>query len=222
MSLRVAILMPSCGQRGLANLARDAIAKFTTDVPHDVYLLDHDPWEEEGGAANLRALEHLRYATDDSHTHIFIMHDDALPIRSGWLTTLLTKPLPAAAIVNPRSDRGHSAGTLFDAYDFGGMDLAPKLPDYDVAESVPCGWRAPLIRWRGPGSTYGWGPPDWMLPHSCDVALDDGRPPFYAGVPFYVHLGGGTIGTADTPLNQRAHQDRIERWIRAARKELGL
>lgn len=213
--------MPSCGQRGLANLARDAIARFTAGVPHDVFLLDHDPWEEEGGEANARALASLREAVE-GYSHVFIMHDDALPLRAGWLSTLLANRLPAAAIVSARSGRGHAAGTLFEGEMFGWTDLWPKLPDYDVAESVPLGWGAPLIRWRGPGSTAGWEPPDWMRPHACDIALDDGRPPFYAGVPFYVHLGGGTIGSAETPLNQRAHQERIERWIRAARQGLGL
>ena len=214
---RVAILMPSCGQRALANLARDAIAAFTTDVAHDVYLLDHDPWKkEEGGAAHLHALMCLRHCAGyGDYSHVFLMHDDALPIRDGWLQTLLEHRPPAAAIVSRRSGRGHSAGTLYDWPTFRALDLRPNLPDYDVAERVPLGWGTLPIAWRGPGSAAGWEPPEWMRLHACDIALDAGRP-------FYVHLGGGTIGTAGAWGNSAAHRERIASWVRAARLGLGL
>ena len=220
---RVAVLIPSCGQRALANLARDAIAKFTTDVAHDVYLLDHDPWDEVGGDAHLRALRLLRTAiqTVEDYSHVFIMHDDALPLRAGWLGMLLARPQPAAAIVSRRNGRGHSAGTLFDRQMFSVMILSPKLPEHDVAESVPCGWGGAQIAWRPPKlGAFKIEPPtlvgiEWALQFDCDIALD-------AAAPFYVHLGGGTIGATGTRPDSAAHRARIFSWIRAARWGLGL
>jgi hypothetical protein len=222
--IRVAILMPSCGQRGLANLARDAIARYNPEVAHDVFLLDHDPWSEEGSAANHRALSTLRprlYGGDD-YTHVFIMHDDALPLRSGWLSFLLSKPMPAAAMVSRRSGRGHSSGTLFMAEMFEWMELAPEMPEYDVAESVPVGWSARTIAWR-PREHDAWALrpriEPWMALFDCDLSCDDG---FADGAAFYAHLGGGTIGATGTPPTSRTHRHRVESWIVAAREELGL
>lgn len=210
---RVAILIPSFGQRGLANLARDAIAAYTWDVPHDVFLLDHGygEWEDEGSMANSTALQILRNALTADYTHVFIMHDDSLPVRAGWLTYLMDKPKPAGAIVSARSGRGHSAGTLFTIGDFMQTGLFPALPHYDVAESRPSGWVAKNMAWRGKGSCGDWEPPNWMQPYECDVALDD------MGQPFLVHLGGGTIGAGNTHPKSEAHRIRIETWIRAAR-----
>jgi len=203
---RVAILIPSSGERALANLARDAIARFTQDVPHDVFLLDHGPWDERGGEANALALRMLRGALDRAgaagYSHVFIMHDDALPVRAGWLSYLLRQPLPAAAIVSRRSQRGHSAGTLFDVATFATMNLAPKMPEYDVAESVEPGWRATMLyqaAFRG---------------HTCDVACDD------RAIPFYVHLGGGTIGASAFKAGSRAQRQRLDSWITAMRTVL--
>ena len=212
---RVAILMPSSGQRALANLARDAIASFT-GVPHDVLLLDHTPYPGcSSDAAHLRALETLRMALC-GHSHVFLMHDDALPLRKGWLSLLLSKPGPAAAIVSHRSGRGQSAGTLFPMDIFRKMDLRPNLPAYDVAESVPAGWRASMVAWRGPESSSVWKLPAWMRDFDCDIAVDK------HGGAFYAHLGGGTIGTPGGWGGSSAHDQRIAAWIAAARTGLGL
>lgn len=210
---RVAVLIPSYGQRGLANLARDAIAAFTQDVPHDVFLLDHGSgeWPVTGSDANATALMMLAPRWTHYYTHTFLMHDDSLPVRAGWLSYLLDKPLPAGAIVSARSGRGHSAGTLFRTEHFEDLKVSPCLPHYDVAESEPSGWVAPLKAWRGPGSCGDWQPPSWMAHHECDVALaDDGQP-------FFVHLGGGSIGAGRTHPKSEEHRVRIATWIHAAR-----
>jgi hypothetical protein len=215
----VAILIPSCGQLGLVNLARDAIARFTTDVQHDVFLLDHAPWSEIGNEANFKALFILREAVMvPAYSHVFVMHDDALPLRLGWLAFLLSKKMPAAAMVSHRSGRGHSSGTLFESGMFAAMDLAPKMPEYDVAESIALGWGAPMLAWRL-SAVMALGPmrnPSWMDAFDCDVSFDE------AGQPFYTHLGGGTIGADSLWAGSPAHRKRIETWIRAAREALGL
>lgn len=206
---RVAILITSAGQRQLADLARAAIAKFTTE-PHDVFLIDHGAWQELGSDANAKALTLLRGAVTRDYSHVFIMHDDALPIADGWLSLLLSKPLPAAAMVSQRSQRGHSAGTLFDAATFRTMKLTPSLPEYDVAESVPLGWGADRHDHRGGCACREW----WSL-SECDVALAD-------GTPFYLHLGGGTIGAGSMRPDSWEHRTRLTAWVQAATGGLGL
>lgn len=209
--------MASSGQRALANLARDAIAKFTS-VPHDVFLLDHGPWDGRDAAqSHLLALQVLREAIHYrvQWTHVFLMHDDSLPLHDRWLDILLSKELPAAAIVSRRSGRGQSAGTLFDIETFLTMPLAPRLPTYDVAESVPTRWRAPNVHHEPGMDLWDWKPPKWILPFSCTLAIDDDDRAFFA------HLGGGTIGSTGSPAG-RLNQYRVDSWVDDTREELGL
>src|SRR3990167_165008 len=76
MTPHVAVLIPSAGQRALANLARDAIAKFTQDVSHEVWLLDTAPDLAHGSEANGRALNRMiqalwRNPLGHPLTHVF-------------------------------------------------------------------------------------------------------------------------------------------------------
>ena len=210
----VAILIPSKGQRALANLARDAIAAFTADVSHEVWSLDHQGashWPF-GSEANGRSLDVMlvglsRFAVQKP-THIFAMHDDAFPLRAGWLSYLLSKPGPVTGVkASQRNGYAHCSGVLF-THDFAiTHSMLPSLPERDTAE-WPANWCAKATCWepslwaRGP-----WFHKDhWWQGFKCEISFDD------EGVPFYVHFGGGS-------LNNRRDRDH---WIREARKALHL
>ena len=209
MAAHVAILLPSAGQRALANLARDAIAKFTTDVFHEVWLLDTAPDLAHGSDANGRALDRLIRAAAGKHgddvSHVFLMHDDALPLRSGWLSYLLSKPGPIVGVkASERNGYAHGSGVLLDITFALTHSMIPGLPHRDVAEFPP-NWVAASYCHRPWMDTW----PDraaWWAPFSCDVSFDE------SGDRFYAHFGGGT-------LNDRPDRDA---WIRAAREALGL
>src|SRR3990167_6463781 len=117
----VAVLIPSAGQRALASLAQDAIAAFTQDVSHDVRLLDHAGahvgWPVPGSEAVGLSLAHLRASLGLEAlppTHVFVMHDDALPLRAGWLTYLLSKPGPVTGVkLTEGTHMAHGSGVLF-------------------------------------------------------------------------------------------------------------
>ena len=224
----VAILIPSAGHRALANLARVAIAAFTQDVSHEVWLMDHPrgaPWPENGSEANGLALDHLIQASSvfsigppyrpplpKRLTHVFAMHDDALPILAGWLSYLLAQPGPVVGVkASERNGYAHASGVLMEI-DFAlTHSMLPDLPTRDAGEWP--GWCAASYchrlgehEWRHA--------PQWWAPFNCDVSLDGD------GQAFYVHLGGGTIQAGNETPGQR--DTRVAAWIAAARKGLGL
>lgn len=226
----VAILIPAAGERSLANLARDAIAKFTQDVSHEVHVLDHrrgKPWPESGSEANALSLKLMLLGISPFATHVWAMHDDALPIRAGWLAYLLSKPGPVVGVkISQRSGMAHPSGVLWTR-DFALANLAkmdPELPARDVGE-FPASWcaewtshRPGLIErvlGRGPVTTTALTP--WWWPFDCDVSSETKD---YAATALYVHAGGGTIGAGRE--NDRQRRTRVAEWIGAARRRLGL
>lgn len=231
----VAILIPSAGERRLANLARDAIAKFTTDVSHEVWLLDHPrgkPWPDNGSQANGAALQAMILGLSPDVTHVFAMHDDALPIRAGWLSYLLTKPGPVVGVkLSQRSGFAHPSGVLWDAeYISANLeDIPADMPTRDVGE-FPAAWCASAWCYRlddtgawvkgdsyNPSACAILGPRlslRWPFTFDCDVSFDD------KGEPFFAHAGGGTIGAGRE--NDLQRRNRVHDWIDAARKALDL
>lgn len=219
----VAILIPSAGQRALANLARDAIAKFTDDVSHEVWLRDEHPQCAEGSLRNGLALRALIEAATFSVdvTHVFCMHDDALPLRPGWLSYLLSKPGPVTGVkASQRNGYAHVSGVLFTR-GFAlthSMGMLPDLPARDAGEFPP-DWVASAQAHKPSEGLYAkvrYGFTYWWEPFDCEVSFHED------GDPFYIHLGGGTIGAGTTHPDSRAHQERISAWCAAARKGLGL
>ena len=214
MTPHVAVLITSAGQRALANLARDAIAKFTEDVSHEVWLLDTKLDLEHGSQMNGEALQRMiqgagrRYS--DRISHFFVMHDDALPIASGWLWYLLAQPGPVVGVkASERNGYAHASGVLFE-YSFAVLhSMLPDLPRRDAGEWP--GWCAPAycnrVRLGDYGARYWWG--DFNCDVSFTTASPDGGD---LSDPFYVHFGGGT-------LNRRPD---TAAWIAAARKALEL
>ena len=217
----VAFLIPSAGERGLANLARDAIAKFTTDVSHEVWLLDHPrgkPWPDNGSEANGAALQAMLLGLGPDVTHVFAMHDDALPIRPGWLGYLLTKPGPVVALkISQRSGFAHASGVLWDAEFIRERitEIPADMPARDVAE-FPASWAA---RWGCHRVLVNLLPVicefenQWWRRFDCDVS-------YIEGSVAYLHFGGGTIGAGRENDAQRSR--RVAAWIEAARKGLAL
>jgi len=224
----VAVLIPSAGQRALANLARDAIAAFTQDVSHDVRLLDHAGarvgWPAAGSKAVGESLTQLGAAlgldTAAPPTHVFVMHDDALPLRAGWLAYLLSKPGPVTGVkLTEGTKMAHGSGVLFTMEAFLDANLRPDLPRRDAGEA-PAAWCAETLCWR---PQVGDDPKSrrrvlqnsgiaatsselWWADYGCDVSFDD------EWVPMYLHFGGGSLNSRpDTTA-----------WIAAARTALDL
>ena len=215
MRPHVAILIPSAEQRGLANLARDAIAKFTTDVSHEVWLLDTAPDLAHGSEANGRALDRMIRAAESwvKHrpprvSHVFCMHDDALPLRPGWLSYLLGKPDQVGGVkASERNGFPHASGVLFDI-DFAlTHSMMPDLPKRDTAEWA--GWCAHSHCHRQLCITC---QPCWWAAFDCDVSLWKAVAPGSPWEDFYAHFGGGS-------LNNRPD---TAAWIAAAREALDL
>ena len=211
MTPHVAILIPSAGQRGLANLARDAIAKFTTDVSHEVWLLDTAPDVIHGSQANGRALDRLiqaatvSWALGAKPTHVFCMHDDVLPLRAGWLSYLLAQPGPVVGVkASERNGYAHSSGVLFDAEFAVTHSMLPDLPRRDAGEWPANSMMASIC--HRPGKHEWPRAPQWWHPFSCDLSVDN------EGNVLFIHLGGGTLNSRpDTAA-----------WIAAAREALDL
>ena len=233
MTPHVTFLIPACGERGLANLARDAIAKFTADVSHEVHLLDHQrgaPWPESGSESNALSLMTMLRGVSPFATHVFAMHDDALPIRAGWLSYLLSKPGPVVGVkLSQRSGMAHPSGVLWTReFAMENIDrIPPELPARDVGEFA-ASWCATAFTWRPdehpreswirgatPTLTRVSGDPRrWPWHFDCDISLND------QGSPFYAHLGGGSIGAGRESF--WGHRRRVDAWIEAAREALGL
>ena len=205
----VAILLPSAGQRALANLARDAIAKFTQDVSHEVWLLETKPDLTNGSWMNGLALDAMIYgASSGEPTHIFCMHDDALPTKPGWLPYLLGKPDQVGGVkASERTGFPHASGVLFDI-DFAlTHSMMPDLPKRDAGEWA--GWCAHSHCHRQSCTTC---EPCWWAAFECDVSLWRDVAPGSPWEDFYVHFGGGSLN----------HRPDTAAWIAAARKALDL
>lgn len=230
MTPHVALLIPAAGERQLANLARDAIAKYTTDVSHEVWLLDHpkgNPWPASGSEANAQALCSMIQGLSVNVTHVFAMHDDSLPIRERWLSYLLSKPGPVVGVkASQRNGYAHPSGVLWDRGFAAShaIQMAPELPKRDAGE-FPASWLATAVCWRplanplanwvmgqtSRGRVGGFG---WPWTFDCDVSFNDD------GAAFFAHAGGGTIGAGRE--NDAARSKRVTAWVRAAREALAL
>ena len=145
---------------------------------------------------------------------MFAMHNDALPIKAGWLEWLASKVYDVVGTkASQRSGYPHSQGVLF-GYDWlrylGPGALLPNLPAYDVAE----GPSRFATHWSAWGFTHS---PErcrgrycqveasWLKDEACEISWDD------AGDVFYVHFGGGSIDRRD-----------VTGWIGRTRKAIGL
>ena len=227
----VIIVIPQHETKALTWLAVHAIRAFTERAQAHIVVVDNasvnpDPpegvglitiktpvwrwWQSPrsvGSVANAVALECAREALRPWEPKwMFVQHNDALPVKHGWLDFLLSKNLPMVGCkASQRSGYPHSLGTLFQYDKLWPGDLWPNLPDYDVAEGparyLPH-WSAWAMTLDGERDSPVAG---WLAREACEVSWDD------AGDIFWCHKGGGTINGQD-----------MSGWIQRARKNLGL
>jgi len=179
-------------------LARDAIRKFTKDVSHRVWVMDHEGshvWPH-GSLANGLALDMMIGTL--TGTHIFCMHSDALPLRNGWLGILVGHHMDVIGTqASQRNGFPHASGVLF-THDF--ARTHSMMPD-DERNADAAEW---------PGFTF---------PHRTNQTSFGADFSLYAERPIYAHLGGGTIGAGNMKPNSREHAERIKGWIAYMRRE---
>ena len=181
------IVMPERGQRWLSRTAINAI-RATTPERHQVIVQDWAPdhrvrryGSEDAGWKILQALRFPLngYRTWSELADVFVMHNDAAPLRRGWLSYLrdVRGQQPWAAFSDSRS-----VGCLYRkdwllARLEEGRTFMPQLPTFDVGDKLVEGTKGVVIQdawWK----SYG------------------GLTRDYQGRPLYLHLGGGTVGAA--------------------------
>ena len=186
------------------------------------------PWYRQtggGSIANGVALELA--ATVVATRWMFVMHNDAMPCKRGWLRGLLSRLDARTRGVGVRQDAirvkaMHQSGFLFDFSLFRSlrMSFLPGLPDYDVGDLVSVRLRDagyaiaicdnvhndPELRHRLPDD-------HWLKPVHCDIAFDA------AGDPFYLHLGRGTLRSSKRGFDQ-ARDLSLSDWLELVRANL--
>lgn len=98
---------------------------------------------KHGSYANAVGLELAIQAINPKSHYVFLMHNDVLACKSGWLSFLISKlqdNVKGAAVCRDpmRIEAMHVSGLLFDfrLYEPLNMSLMPNLPEYDVADQV--------------------------------------------------------------------------------------
>lgn len=156
----------------------------------------------------------------------FVMHNDCLPIRAGWLTELdRSRVAQGAVAIGVREDPHptrihamHQSGFLMPGEIAVSTSFLPHLPHLDAGDRITA-----EIRARGEKAvTTPWHPhreprlkdcqcPAWLCNVACDVST---LSTFMGagGEPFYVHKGGGSAMS----------RKEIGAWVTAAREALGL
>lgn len=235
-----AIVIPQHATVELTQLAIEAIRAYTPPDTIEIWVVDNvsarrqrettlalgvsvilnrtAPWQWEGPLragswANGVALELARRVlVDEPPRRLFCMHNDALPIRSGWLDFLCQRPEAMIGCkASQRNGYPHSAGVLFDfaALTTLGPDvLLPHLPAWDVAEGPArqlSHWSAWGLTHQGPRCVNPCPVSGWLEAEEVEISWDE------TGRPFYLHKGGGTINGRD-----------MSDWIARARKALSL
>ncbi|MBE3141516.1 MAG: glycosyltransferase [Thermoplasmata archaeon] len=220
------------------NASTDDTIAYLLDQPDVNLILNHTapwqprrfwqsriPWWQQpsgGSYANAIALE---LATRFVKTrYMFVMHNDALPCKSGWLNYLLSKMTDRVRGVGVRQDKirvqaMHQSGFLFDfsLYEPLGMNFLPSLPSppgHDVGDLVTVklrqgGYEVFICRntFNSPELANQLVLPEWLARLHCDKAFGD------EDDVFYLHLGRGTLQTAG-PGNV-VRQTTVEQWLKA-------
>lgn len=179
------------------------------------------PWYRStggGSIANGTALELA--ASVVTRRWMWVMHNDALPCKRGWLTFFRSKLSDrvrgAAAHHDPiRMHAMHQSGFLFDFSLFRQLHMSflPNIPEYDAGDLVTIRLREagydvfiaenstnrPELRRRLPES-------HWLKRIPGDIAFDD------AGEIVYVHVGRGTLRYS-RPRSRQAKQLSLDGWV---------
>lgn len=179
-------------------------------------------WKQNFGGSVANAIG-LEMGARVCHTHwIFVMHNDALPIRVGWLEEMLSKTNDRVRGVSTRRDPSrvhamHQSGMLFDFTLFKElrMTFAPNMPEYDVGDGITLSlekngydcyyfqntFNDPTLLslpvWNG----------HWLEEIYCDKTLNS------ENEPFYLHLGRGTLQAAGPGNVER--KTTVTMWVDA-------
>ena len=139
---------------------------------------------------------------------MFIMHNDAVPVRSGWLGYLKSKLNNTVKIAGASQDKArvkaiHNSGFLFDFELYEKLDLhfMHDLPIYDIGDFITIGLLASGYESFACKNTFN-NPetidliktglyPDFIKNYSFDRSFND------IGELIYMHLGRGTTRTGD-------------------------
>lgn len=183
------------------------------------------PWYRRSGGGSIANGVALELAATLVRTRwMFVMHNDAMPCRRGWLAFMksrLSDRVRGVAVNQDRLRVGamHQSGFLFDFSLFRplGMSFLPNLPAYDAGDLVTIRLREagyevaicdnvannPALRDRLPDG-------HWLKPLPCDIAFDG------SGEIFYLHLGRGTLRYSK-PGSRQGRQLALEEWLRLVR-----
>jgi hypothetical protein len=179
------------------------------------------PWYRQAGGGSIANGVALELAASVlSPRFMFVMHNDAMPIKRGWLGYLLSRLDARTRGAGMRQDptrvhAAHQSGLLFDFSLFRPLQMSfmPGLPAYDVGDLVTVRLREagyevaicdnvynqPALRARIPEG-------HWLAQVHCDIAFDG------AGDPFYLHLGRGTLRYSH-PGGDHARELSLDDWL---------
>ena len=186
------------------------------------------PWYRQAGGGSIANGVALELAASVlSPRFMFVMHNDAMPVKRGWLAYLLSRLDDRTRGAGMRRDptrvhAAHQSGLLFDFSLFRPlrMSFMPGLPAYDVGDMITVRLREagyevavcdnvynqPELRARIPAG-------HWLARVHCDIAFDG------AGDPFYVHLGRGTLRDSN-PSGDHARELPLDDWLALLRRHV--
>ncbi len=173
-----------------------------------------------GSLANAVALELAARIIDGKY--VFVMHNDCVPCREGWLAYLKSRLNDEVKIAGVRQDPGrvramHQSGFLFDFTLYGKLSLTfmHNMPTYDVGDQITAGLLDGGYRYFVCKNTYNnpetaaWLDretcPDFMREYVFDKCFDDTREPIY------LHLGRGTMANREDSLKEKRLSR--EEWV---------
>ena len=247
----VHIVQPCHNSMELTDLSVKCIKKYT-DIPYVLWLVDNcsdretqdflsrlegvniifnhtkigtffRPWYKiryGGSLANAVALELA--ARIIVGKYMFVMHNDCVPCKKGWLSYLKSKLNDEVKIAGVRQDRErvkamHQSGFIFnfELYKELGLSFMHNMPVYDVGDQITSGLLANGYKYfvcksafNNPEAielldkeTY----PDSLREYIFDKCFDDD------GKLIYLHLGRGTREHRDAFLKEK--QLSKEGWI---------
>lgn len=186
------------------------------------------PWWRQPGGGSLANAVALELAARFARARwMWVMHNDAMPARRGWLSDVLARTSDRVRGVTMRRDKTrveamHQSGFLFDFSLYGPlrMSFLPNLPDYDVGDLVTvrlrdAGYAIDVCDniYNRPELRERLGEGHWLHDINCDVAFDA------AGEIVYLHLGRGTLRSSK-PGSGHAQQLAVEDWVALARANL--
>lgn len=216
------------------------VARLTSETTANLLLNRTAPWRRSGlfarflpwyrqtgggSIANGVALELAAGVVDAPW--MFVMHNDAMPCKRGWMRYLLSRLDARVRGVGVRQDPTrvqamHQSGFLFDFSLFRplGMSFLPGLPGYDTGDLVSVrlrenGYAVAFCEnaFNDPELRRRLSDDHWLKPIACDIGFDA------AGDPFYLHLGRGTLRSARPGFDQ-ARGLSLAEWLALVRSNL--